>query len=60
MPDSLNVHNRSLFPYDNLHILRCLNSDSSDLIYVDPPRNTGELLQSRRGSYSKGFRIEDR
>ena len=60
MPDSLNVHNRSLFTYDNLDILRCLNSDSVDLINVDPPRNSGELLEAPRGSRAMGFRIEDR
>ena len=60
MPDRLNVPDRSLFTGDNLDILRCLNSDSMDLIYVDPPRNTGELLQSPRGSRSRGFRFEDK
>ena len=60
MPDRLNVPDRSLFTGDNLKILRCLNSDSVDLIYVDPPRNTGELLQAPRGARARGFRFEDK
>ena len=44
MPDRLNVPDRSLFTGDNLDILRYLNSDSEDLIYVAPPRNTGKLI----------------
>ena len=39
MPDGFNVPDRSLFMGDNPDILRCLHSDSVDLIYVDPPRN---------------------
>lgn len=56
MPDRLNVPGRSLFTGDNLGILRCLNSDSVDFIYVDPPRNTGKLLRAPAGSRARGFR----
>ncbi len=32
---------RQLYTGDNLPILRCMNSESVDLIYLDPPFNTG-------------------
>ena len=60
MPDRLNVPNRSLFTDDNLEVLRCLNSESVDLIYVDPPRNSGELLKAPHGSRARGYRFEDK
>ena len=60
MPDRLNVSNRSLFTGDNLDILRSLNSDSVDLIYVDPPRNSGKELKAGRTSRSRGYVFKDR
>jgi len=38
---SPNVENRSLFIRDNLPVLRCINDGTIDLIYLDPPFNTG-------------------
>ena len=61
MPDKLNVPNRSMFTGDNLDILRGLNSDSVDLIYADPPRNTGgQLKASSPSSRAAGFFYYDR
>ena len=36
---SINVKNRTIFTGDNLDILRGINSNSVDLIYLDPPFN---------------------
>ena len=60
MPDKINVDNRSMFTGDNLEILRGLNSDSVDLIYADPPRNSGEELKARGMSRAKGFEFTDK
>ena len=34
-----NIKNRTVFIHDNLEILQGMNSDSIDLIYLDPPFN---------------------
>ena len=60
MPDRLNVPNRSLFTGDNLDILRDLNSTSVDLIYADPPRNSGQTLRASPRAYAAGFFYEDK
>lgn len=54
MVDRINVSNRTLFIGDNLEFLRGLNSDSIDLIYMDPPRNSGEMLTAPSGSIARG------
>ena len=36
----MNVENRTIFEGDNLHILRGLDSETIDLIYLDPPFNS--------------------
>ena len=60
MPDSFNVPSRSLFTDDNLEVLRGLNSESVDLIYADPPRNTGGRLEaSSPRSRAWGYVFED-
>ena len=40
----LNVPNRTLYTADNLPVLRSMNSNSIDLIYLDPPFNTGRTF----------------
>ena len=35
-----NVENRTIFEGDNLHILRRFDSETIDLIYLDPPFNS--------------------
>ena len=55
----LNVPNRSMFTDDNLDILRGINSDTIDLIYVDPPRNTGKTLLASPNSLAKGYFYPD-
>ena len=34
------INNRSFFCRDNLEVLRGINSETIDLIYLDPPFNT--------------------
>ena len=59
MPDKLNVPNRSMFTGDNLDILRGLNSNSFDLIYADPPRNSGKPLRAGNTTRARGFVFKD-
>ena len=35
----MNVENRTIFEGDNLHILREFDSETIDLMYLDPPFN---------------------
>ena len=36
----MNVENRTIFEGDNLHILRGLDSETIDIIYLDPSFNS--------------------
>ncbi len=60
-----NISNRTIFCRDNLDILQGINSNSIDLIYLDPPFNkkkifTAPLVSSARGaSFSDIFTAED-
>ena len=40
MPNGCNVPSRTIFTGDNLDILRGINSDCVDLIYLDPRHST--------------------
>ena len=51
----MNVDNRTLFIADNLDIMR-MDSDTIDLIYLDPPFN--QKLQSTYRLTSRGGRIQ--
>ena len=42
----MNVENRTLFIADNLDIMRGMDSDTIDLIYLDPPFNTNRNYKS--------------
>ena len=37
---------RRLYTFDNLPVLRCMNSESADLIYLDPPFNSGKQWEN--------------
>ena len=37
-----NVPNRTIFVHDNLPVLRGMDSASVDLVYLDPPFNSGQ------------------
>ncbi len=60
-----NISNRTIFCRDNLDILQGINSNSIDLIYLDPPFNkkkifTAPLVSSAKGaSFSDIFTAED-
>ena len=46
MPNECNVPNRAIFTGDNLDILRGVNSDCVDLIYLDPPFNSNRAYSA--------------
>ena len=60
-----NIKNRSIFCKDNLDILRGINSNCVDLIYLDPPFNKNKVFSAPIGSSAEGadfpdiFREED-
>ena len=51
--------NRTIFCYDNLDILRGINSNSIDLIYLDPPFNKKKEFSAPIGSKSEGASFKD-
>ena len=56
---SMNVKNRTLFIADNLEILRGINSDCIDLIYLDPPFNSKKQYKAPIGSPAEGASFKD-
>ena len=56
---SLNVKNRTLFTGDNLDVMRGINSDSVDLIYLDPPFNSNRNYEAPIGSEAAGAAFKD-
>ena len=55
----LNVDNRTIFCRDNLDILRGINSNCIDLIYLDPPFNKNKRFTAPVGSSAKGAHFDD-
>ena len=55
----MNVENRTIFEGDNLHILRGLNSEIIDLIYLDPPFNSNRIYEAPIGSDAAGAAFKD-
>ena len=51
--------NRTLFTGDNLYVLRGMNSDSVDLIYLDPPFNSNATYSAPIGSEAAGAAFQD-
>ena len=51
--------NRTLFTGDNLYVLRGMNSDSVDLIYLDPPFNSNTTYSAPIGSEAAGAAFKD-
>ena len=60
MNGTLNVDNRSIFCKDNLEILRNINSNSVDLIYLDPPFNSKKQWNAPIGSHAEGASFKDK
>ena len=50
----MNIKNRTLFIADNLDIMRGMNSDTIDLIYLDPPFNSNRNYKAPIGSPAGG------
>ena len=51
--------NRTIFTADNLPVLRGIDSESIDLIYLDPPFNTGKQWHAPIGSDAEGASFND-
>jgi len=55
----MNVKNRTIFTGDNLPIMRGLETESVDLIYLDPPFNKNRIFQAPIGSPAEGAAFRD-
>ena len=51
--------NRTLFTADNLDVMRGMNSESVDLIYLDPPFNSNATYSAPIGSEAAGAAFKD-
>ena len=49
-----NFANRTMWTGDNLDIMRGMNSDCVDLIYLDPPFNSNRTYSAQVGSEAVG------
>ena len=56
---SLNIKNRTIFEGDNIDILRGINSESVDLVYLDPPFNSNANYSAPIGSKAAGAAFKD-
>ena len=56
---SSNWSNRTIWTGDNLPIMRGMNSDSVDLIYLDPPFNSNANYAAPIGSAAAGAEFKD-
>ena len=54
-----NFENRTLWTSDNLDVMRGLNSESVDLIYLDPPFNSNRDYAAPIGSEAAGAAFKD-
>lgn len=54
-----NIANRALFIRDNLDILININSETVDLIYLDPPFNSNKHYAAPSGSRAAGAAFKD-
>ncbi len=55
----MNFENRTLFIADNLEIMRGMDSDTVDLIYLDPPFKSGKQWRAPIGSPAEGAEFKD-
>lgn len=55
----INVQNRTIFCHDNIDILEGINSDSIDLIYLDPPFNKNRKFSAPMDSLAEGQAFSD-
>ena len=54
-----NWKNRTMWTGDNLDIMRGMNSESVDLIYLDPPFNSNRNYEAPIGSKAAGAAFKD-
>ncbi len=54
-----NFKNHTLWTGDNLHVMRGLNSETIDLIYLDPPFNSNKTYSAPIGSEAAGAAFKD-
>ena len=54
-----NFKDRTLFIEDNLNVLRGMNSETVDLIYLDPPFNSKEEYKAPIGTQAEGQVFDD-
>lgn len=55
----MNVKNRTIFEGDNLPVLRGIDTESVDLIYLDPPFNSNRNYSAPIGSDAAGAAFKD-
>ena len=55
----MNWKDKTIFTGDNLHIMRGMNSESVDLIYLDPPFNSNANYAAPIGSEAAGAEFKD-
>ena len=53
------IKSRTIFCRDNLEVLRGMNSESVDLIYMDPPFNKGKRFHAPIGTSADGASFDD-
>lgn len=54
-----NFSNRTVWVGDNLHVMRGINSECIDLIYLDPPFNSNQDYAAPIGSIAAGANVVD-
>ncbi len=54
-----NIPNRTIFCHDNLDVLKGMNSECIDLIYLDPPFNKNKKFTAPIGSSAEGAEFSD-
>lgn len=54
-----NFRNRTIWTLDNLEVLRGINSECIDLIYLDPPFNSNRTYSAPIGSKAAGAAFKD-
>ena len=54
-----NINPKTIFTDDNLPIMRGMNSESVDLIYLDPPFNSNANYATPIGSEAAGAAFKD-
>ena len=57
--ETMNIKSKTIFTGDNLPIMRGINSESVDLIYLDPPFNSNANYAAPIGSKAAGAEFKD-